>query len=94
MSLVQPLDGLIIKDPNLRGGRAIIADTGITVRTVVGYYKLGLTPEEIYSEMEITLAGVYAALAYYHLNRDEIEADIIANSEENLLDEFGSPPIV
>jgi hypothetical protein len=27
------------------------------------------------------LAGVYAALAYYHLNRDEIEADILADAE-------------
>ena len=31
---------------------------------------------------------VYAALAYYHLNRDEIEADILANSEDVVRQEF------
>jgi uncharacterized protein (DUF433 family) len=36
----QTIDGLIVKDPALRGGRPIIAGTGVTVRTIVGYYKL------------------------------------------------------
>ena len=69
MTAIQTLDGLIIKDPQLRGGRPIIAGTGVTVRTIVGYYKLGYTPEETADEMNLNLAGVYAALAYYHLNR-------------------------
>lgn len=90
----QTLDGLIIKDPKLRDGRPIIAGTGVTVRTIVGYYKLGYTPEETADEMELELAGIYAALAYYHLNRDEIEADITANSEEAVKQEFGDPPRV
>ena len=90
----QTLDGLIIKDPKLRDGRPIIAGTGVTVRTIVGYYKLGYTPEETADEMGLDLAGVYAALAYYHLNRDEIEIDIAANSEEAVKKEFGDPPRV
>ncbi len=81
MATAQTLEGLVIRDPDLRGGRPIIAGTGVTVRTVVGYYKLGMTPEEIADEMGIALSGVYGALAYYHLNREEIEADIQANSE-------------
>jgi uncharacterized protein (DUF433 family) len=88
----QTIDGLIIKDPALRSGRPIIAGTGVTVRTIVGYYKLGYIPEETADELGLGLAGVYAALAYYHLNRDEIEADIVANSEETVMNEFGSPP--
>ena len=88
----QTLEGLIVKDPKLRGGRPVIAGTGVTVRTIVGHYKLGLTPEETADEVGLDLAGVYAALAYYHLNRDEIEADISANSEETLMKEFGVPP--
>jgi uncharacterized protein (DUF433 family) len=76
----------------LRGGRPIIAGTGVTVRTIVGYYKLGYTPEETATEMALELAGVYAALAYYHLNRAEIETDIIANSEEAVKQAFGDPP--
>ena len=85
MATTQTLEGLVIRDPELRGGRPIIAGTGVTVRTVVGYYKLGMTPEEIADEMGIALSGVYGALAYYHLNREEIEADIQANSEEAVM---------
>lgn len=90
----QTLAGLIITDPQLHGGRPIIAGTGVTVRTIVGYYKLGYTPEETAAEMGLELAGVYAALAYYHLNRQEIEADITANSEQAVKQEFGDPPNV
>jgi len=87
----QSLEGLIVKDRRLRDGRPVIAGTGVTVRTVVGYYKLGYTPEETADEMGIELAGVYAALAYYHLHRDEIETDIRTNSEDSVLNEFGAP---
>lgn len=76
------LERMIISTPELQHGRPVIAGTGVAVRTIVGHYKLGLTPEEIADEMSLELAGVYAALTYYHLNREEIEADIVANSEE------------
>ena len=82
MITAQTLEGLIVRNPELRGGRPIIAGTGVTVRTVVGHYKLGLTPEEIADEMMIELAGIYAALTFYHLNRNPIEADMLVNSEE------------
>jgi hypothetical protein len=49
---------------------------------------LGLSAEEIADEMNLALAGVYAALAYYHLNRNEIEADIVANSEAVVMEEI------
>lgn len=89
MKAAATLEELIVKKPELRGGRPIVAGTGIAVRTVVGHYKLGLTPEEIADEMSLELAGVYAALAYYHLNKAEIEADIAANSEAVVMKEYG-----
>lgn len=52
------------------------------MRTVAGHYKLGLSADESADQMGLELAGVYAALAYYHLNRDEIDADILANQEQ------------
>jgi len=68
---------LIDRDPTIRGGRPKIAGTGLTVRRIVGWYKMGMTPEEIAFEYpHLTLAQVHAALAYYHANREEIEADI------------------
>ena len=75
----------MVDHPELRDGRPIIAGTGVTVRTVVGYYKLGVTAEEIADNMGIALSGVYGALAYHHLNCEEIEADIQANSGEAVM---------
>jgi hypothetical protein len=38
---------------------------------------MGMAPEDIAIEYpHLTLAQVHAALAYYHANREEIEADI------------------
>lgn len=82
------IEGLIVRDEKLRGARPIIAGTGVTVRTIVGHYKLGLTAEDIADEMNLPLAGVYAALAYYHINQAEIEADIEKNSEAAVMEEF------
>jgi len=74
---------LITRSPEIRGGRPIVANTGVTVRRIVGWYKLGLTPEEIKNEYgHLSLAQVYAALTYYHANREEIEADLAKEEEE------------
>jgi len=73
---------LITRSPDIRGGRPRIAGTGVTVRRIVGWYKIGLSPEEIAEEIgHLTLAQVYAALAYYHANRDEIEQDMAQEDE-------------
>jgi uncharacterized protein (DUF433 family) len=77
---------LIDRDQKVRGGRPKIAGTGLTVSRIVGWYKMGMTPEEIALEYpHLTLAQVHAALAYYHVNRDEIESDI-AQDEAAALD--------
>jgi uncharacterized protein (DUF433 family) len=79
------MDALIEENPALRGGRPIIAGTGTTVRTIAGLYKLGLTAEEIATQLpHLHLAQIYAALTYYHLHAEEIEADIASDSEETL----------
>ena len=41
------IGALIARDPELRGGRPIIAGTGICVRTIAIENKRGLSPEEI-----------------------------------------------
>lgn len=74
---------LITRSSDIRNGRPRIAGTGVTVRRVVGWYKLGLSPEEIADRIgHLELSQVYAALAYYHANREEIEADIAAEELE------------
>lgn len=65
---------LIERRPELRGGRPIVAGTGVSVHRIAGWYKLGLSPEEIAENYgHLSLAQVHAALAYYHANREEIE---------------------
>lgn len=77
MTTITDIGALIVRTDDVRGGRPRIAGTGVTVRRIVGWYKLGLSPEEISDRIEhLTLAQVYAALAYYHANQQEIEADI------------------
>jgi uncharacterized protein (DUF433 family) len=68
---------LIDRDPGILGGRPKIAGTGLTVSRIAGWYKMGMSPEEIALEyLHLTLAQVHAALAHYHANRMEIEADV------------------
>ncbi len=74
---------LIARRSEIRGGRPCIAGTGVTVERVVGWYKLGLNPEEITDRIGgLSLAQVHAALAYYHANRDEIESLIAIDESE------------
>jgi len=83
MATVIDIGTFIVRTPEIRGGRPRVAGTGITVRGIVGWYKLGLSPEEIADRLgHLSLAQVYAALAYYHANREEIEADIAAEEIE------------
>ena len=76
------IGSLIVFTPDVRGGRARISGTGVTVRRIVEWYKSGHSPAEIADEIgHVSLAKVFAALAYYHANRDELEADL-ANEKD------------
>src|SRR5947209_1574235 len=77
MSATVDIGNLITQSPEIRGGRPRIAGTGVTVRRIVQWYKLGLSAEEIADRIgHLALAQVYATLTYYHLNRDATEADL------------------
>jgi uncharacterized protein (DUF433 family) len=74
---------LLVRSPDVCGGRLRINGTRMTVNQLVVWYKQGYPPEEIADEYpHLTLAHVYAALAYYHANREEIEADLLAEKIE------------
>jgi uncharacterized protein (DUF433 family) len=77
------LDTLITRTPDVRRGRPCIAGTGITVHRIAILHKLGHSPEEIVRKYEhLDLAGVHAALAYYHANRAKVDAEIAADEAE------------
>lgn len=68
----------IVSDPTVRGGRPVIAGTGIRVSDIVAYHRYGdkLSPEEIADNFKLSLGQVHAALAYYYLHQDEIDAEM------------------
>lgn len=83
MSATLEIGSLIACDPAIHRGRPIIAGTGVTVARIVGHYQLGLSPEEIIDELRhLSLAQVYAALAYYHANREAMDAETAATEAE------------
>lgn len=68
---------LIDRDASVRGGRPKVAGTGMTVSRIAGWYKVGMTPEEIALDYpNLTLAQVHAALAYYHANQADVDSDL------------------
>src|SRR5437763_1413590 len=68
---------LIATNPEVRGGRPCIAGTGLRVTDVVIATIMHLqSPDEIAAAYGLTLAQVYAALAYYYEHQAELDADI------------------
>jgi len=75
---------LIARTPGIKRGSPHIAGTGVLVRTIVRWYKLGMSPEDIAAEYpHLSLSQVYAALAFYHANREEMEAHMAAEEAES-----------
>ncbi len=69
--------------PGVCGGKPRIAGHRIRVEDIVIWHeKMGLSPDEIVSQYPtITLADVYAALAYYHDHFEEIRQQIQEDEE-------------
>lgn len=68
--------------PGIVSGRPRIAGTRVPVQAVAVCYKRGASAEDIaFQYGHLSAAQVYAALTYYHANRDEIEAAIAADAE-------------
>ena len=91
------LDSLLTHSPQVRHDRVRVAGTGITVHRVAVLSNLGHSPEEIVRKYKhLTLAGVHAALAYYHANREQVDAEIVSDREEaaRLEAEFARSPQV
>jgi uncharacterized protein (DUF433 family) len=83
MSTAIDIGTLIVSTPETCGGRPRIAGTRISIAQIAVWNKQGLSVEEILEEIPyLNLAQVYAALSYYHANRNEIEADLAAELAE------------
>ena len=75
---------LLVSTPEVCGGRLRIDGTRVTVNQIAVLYQQGHNAEDIAQEYpHLTLAQIYTALAYYHANREEIEADLEAEEKES-----------
>jgi uncharacterized protein (DUF433 family) len=74
-------------NPEIRSGKPRLAGTRITVADVaLMYLQMGQSLEEIAGKYQLSLAAVYAAIAFYYDNREEIdhrttEANTFAEAE-------------
>jgi len=67
----------IVSNPEIRGGRPIIAGTRIRVMDLVASHLYrNFEPGELAVQFNLSIAQVYAALAYYYLHKEEIDADL------------------
>jgi uncharacterized protein (DUF433 family) len=75
---VPSLGEFIAVKPGHCGGKPYIIGHRIKVEQVVLWHEhMGMSPREIVASYPpLTLAGIYAALAYYHEHQAEIDADI------------------
>lgn len=74
------LDRHIEKAEAIRGGKAHLAGTRITVTDVVVWHlHRGLALEEIAVNYDLEMSAVYAALAYYYDHKAEVDAALEKN---------------
>ncbi|MBM3457915.1 MAG: DUF433 domain-containing protein [Armatimonadetes bacterium] len=79
-----------------QGVAYIEGTTAKVIELVVAKQTNGWTPEELQEELpHIPLARVYAALAYYHEHKEELDADIERRWEmvERMRAEAGPSPV-
>jgi uncharacterized protein (DUF433 family) len=79
------IEQLIVKTPGTCGGRARVAGKRIPVSSIYRWFLNGHAPEDILGKYEgLSLAEIYAAIAYALINREEIALE---NEEEDRLEQ-------
>jgi uncharacterized protein (DUF433 family) len=74
---VDRLTAHIESTPGVCGGKPRISGRRITVQSIaIWHERLGLSPDEIATEHDLSLADIHAALAYYFDHREEIDQSI------------------
>lgn len=91
MEPVTDIGAMISRREGVQGGRPCITGTRVSVRGIAVRHQQGQLPEEMVEDWpHVTLAQIYAALAYYYANKAEIDADLEAEArlEEELAKKY------
>ncbi|MBV6402221.1 MAG: hypothetical protein CNIPEHKO_02527 [Anaerolineales bacterium] len=76
--VLKTLDEHIEITPGVMGGKPRIAGHRISVQNVVIWHnEMGYSVEKIAEDYNLSLADVYAALAYYHDHKEEVDKSIL-----------------
>ena len=64
------------------GGIPIVEGTRTSVRSIAGYYQMGMSVDEILQSLaHLSAAQVHSALAYYFDHQSEMDRDIARNND-------------
>ena len=75
------LDKHIEITPGIAGGKPRIAGRRISVQDIVVWHeRMGRSADEICADYDLSLADVYAALAYYFDHREEVDRSLEENA--------------
>ncbi len=82
MALKETSYPYIDSDPKIAGGKPLVSGTRITVRSIAGYYQMGMRIDEILTTLPyLTASQVHSALAYYFDHQEEIDLDLKESSD-------------
>lgn len=69
-------------NPKIAGGKPIVNGTRITVRSIAGYYQMGMSVDEIMTTLpHLSASQIHSALAYYFDHQEEIDTDLKKSSD-------------
>lgn len=72
----------ITRNKAILGGIPIVAGTRTSVRSIAGYYQMGMSVDEILQSLaHLSAAQVHSALAYYFDHQAELDRDIARNND-------------
>ena len=84
MQTLTDIGTMIVRTPRTCGGRVRIAGSRIAVQFVVNEISAGITSEVILGDTpHLSLAGIYASLAFYYANRTAKDDELAAYEEES-----------
>ncbi|WP_341527191.1 DUF433 domain-containing protein [Nostoc sp. UHCC 0302] len=82
----------VTRNPEILSGEPIIIGTRISVRAIVGLWRLGIIPEEILNHLpHLTMVQVFDALSFYLDHQAEINEYIERNQ---VPDELIHPSVI
>lgn len=73
----------IISDPNIRNGQPVISGSLVrVVDLIASHLYRHLSADELATNFNLSLAQVYAALAYYYQHKTEIDAVLRSEAQQ------------